>query len=113
MCSGCKFDLRLYVLVTSFHPLKVWLAREGFARLSGERFSLTRIDDCRIHLTNMSIQLRAGPRPVGDAPQEEAPPVKLGRKWPLTCLRQYLANQHGQRAVDELLQNIAGQYAKN
>ncbi|CAB0042641.1 unnamed protein product [Trichogramma brassicae] len=123
LIDGCKFDLRLYVLVTSFQPLKVWLAREGFARLSGEQFSLERIDDNRVHLTNMSIQLRQ-PRPsttsstvnsndnnsnnneAGD--KDCGSEVKLGRKWPLSCLKKYLSDRHGEQVIDQLIHNIAG-----
>jgi tubulin polyglutamylase TTLL9 len=114
--KGHKFDLRIYVLVTSFNPLKVWLAREGFARLSGEQFSLERIDDTRVHLTNMSIQLKAkkskfntesmGKKKTND--DDNPPWIKFGRKWALCSLRQYLTVHHGDTVVNELLQNIAG-----
>uniref|UniRef100_A0ABD2VY72 Tubulin--tyrosine ligase-like protein 9 n=1 Tax=Trichogramma kaykai TaxID=54128 RepID=A0ABD2VY72_9HYME len=108
--TGCKFDLRLYVLVTSFQPLKVWLAREGFARLSGEQFSLERIDDNRVHLTNMSIQLRqprASSSSVNNDAGDKDCEVKLGRKWPLSCLKKYLSDRHGERVIDQLIHNIA------
>jgi tubulin polyglutamylase TTLL5 len=53
-----KFDLRIYVLVTSFNPLEVFIFKEGFARFSTEEFSLHPDDIKRtqIHLTNFSIQ---------------------------------------------------------
>lgn len=34
LLDGYKFDMRIYVLVTNFHPLEAFLYKEGFARLS-------------------------------------------------------------------------------
>ncbi|XP_015684586.1 probable tubulin polyglutamylase TTLL9, partial [Protobothrops mucrosquamatus] len=52
LIGGRKFDLRVYVLVTSYLPLKAWLYRDGFARFSNTRFTLNTLDDQYIHLTN-------------------------------------------------------------
>ena len=56
--QGFKFDLRLYVLVTSFSPLEAFIYREGFARFGTRKFSshAATLDDLQIHLTNSSIQ---------------------------------------------------------
>lgn len=106
LLAGRKFDLRIYVLVTSFIPLKVWLAREGFARLSGELYSLENIDDVRVHLTNMSIQLKVESNDTAEGPSGVQ--TKQGCKWALRKVREYLTARHGRVAMDKLLQRIAG-----
>lgn len=58
LLKGYKFDLRLYVLVTSFQPLEAFIYRDGFARLSTQAYSTSAddLDNKFIHLTNSSIQ---------------------------------------------------------
>ncbi|XP_075213615.1 polyglutamylase complex subunit TTLL1-like [Lycorma delicatula] len=58
LIGGKKFDLRLYVLVTSFVPLKVYLFKHGFCRFCTEKYdtSVHQLDNMFIHLTNVSIQ---------------------------------------------------------
>ena len=55
---GFKFDLRLYITVTSFNPLEAFIYKEGFARFGSRRFTCQSdcINDTQIHLTNSSIQ---------------------------------------------------------
>ena len=57
LINGYKFDLRIYVLVTSVNPLEVFLYKEGFGRFSTIPFSLDPTDKNNkyIHLTNVSI----------------------------------------------------------
>jgi tubulin polyglutamylase TTLL6/13 len=53
-----KFDLRLYVLVTGTNPLRVYLSKEGLARLSTKMYDEVddeNLEDMMMHLTNYAI----------------------------------------------------------
>lgn len=58
LLDGYKFDMRIYVLVTSINPLEAYVYKEGFARISTEKYSLEedKLADKFIHLTNFSVQ---------------------------------------------------------
>ena len=58
LINGYKFDMRIYVVVTSINPLEAFLYRDGFGRFSTIPFSLDPTDKNNkyIHLTNVSIQ---------------------------------------------------------
>jgi len=55
--KGFKFDLRIYVLVTSFNPLEAFIYKEGLARFGSRQYSVRSeaLNDHRIHLTNSSL----------------------------------------------------------
>jgi tubulin polyglutamylase TTLL5 len=55
LVNNRKFDLRLYVAVTSFNPLKIYLHKEGLCRLATEPYSNDTYDHKYAHLTNYSI----------------------------------------------------------
>ncbi len=52
---GRKYVLRLYVLVTSVDPLRVYLYEEGFAKLASLPWSLDDLDNPWVHLTNPDV----------------------------------------------------------
>uniref|UniRef100_A0A8D0E965 Tubulin tyrosine ligase like 13 n=1 Tax=Salvator merianae TaxID=96440 RepID=A0A8D0E965_SALMN len=58
LIDGFKFDMRIYVLVTSCDPLKIFLYEEGLARFATMRYiepSSSNLDDICMHLTNYAI----------------------------------------------------------
>ena len=95
LIGGKKFDIRVYVLVMSYIPLKVWLYRSGFARFSNTRFSLDSISDAFVHLTNVAIQKTA----------PDYDPEK-GCKWSLQEFRMYLTAKHGHEVIRRLFQQL-------
>jgi tubulin polyglutamylase TTLL9 len=103
LIGGKKFDLRLYVLTTSYHPLTVYLYRSGFARFTHYRYDESKITNTEIHLTNVAIQKMT----------EEYNP-ELGGKWLVDKLRTYLlskypyfkADRYGAKPADECFYSI-------
>lgn len=61
LIGGKKFDLRLYVLVTNFKPLKVWKSSKAFARFCSENYCKDDCDEESLfsHLTNVSYQIKS------------------------------------------------------
>jgi tubulin polyglutamylase TTLL6/13 len=57
-----KFDFRLYVLVVGINPLRIFLSKEGLARLCTkiyEEANDQNLEDMLVHLTNYSINKNA------------------------------------------------------
>ena len=59
LLDGLKFDLRLYVVVTSCHPLTIFWHKEGIARFATQPYNLAASKkgemDEKVHLTNYAI----------------------------------------------------------
>ncbi|XP_038640229.1 tubulin polyglutamylase TTLL13-like isoform X2 [Scyliorhinus canicula] len=58
LIDGFKFDLRIYVLVTSCDPFRIYIYNEGLARFATSKYSdpsNSNLDDICMHLTNYAI----------------------------------------------------------
>uniref|UniRef100_A0A182FZS6 Polyglutamylase complex subunit TTLL1 n=3 Tax=Nyssorhynchus TaxID=44543 RepID=A0A182FZS6_ANOAL len=97
LIGGKKFDLRLYVLVTSFRPLKAYLFRLGFCRFCTVKYdtSVTELDNMYVHLTNVSVQKHGGEYNNHH-----------GGKWSVQNLRLYLEGTRGKEVTDKLFGSI-------
>ncbi len=55
LINNKKYDLRVYVLVTSFSPLKIYFYDEGLVRFASEDYTQGDKENIFVHLTNYSI----------------------------------------------------------
>lgn len=61
LIEGLKYDLRVYVLVTSYDPLVIYMYDDGLTRFATEKYTLDedQFENRFVHLTNYSIQKKS------------------------------------------------------
>jgi len=64
-----KFDLRIYVAITSINPLRIYVYQEGLVRFATEEYSNNKkiFGNPYIHLTNYSINKHNKDMVFGDS----------------------------------------------
>eukprot|EP00191_Tetraselmis_sp_GSL018_P005470 CAMPEP_0177600416 /NCGR_PEP_ID=MMETSP0419_2-20121207/13612_1 /TAXON_ID=582737 /ORGANISM="Tetraselmis sp., Strain GSL018" /LENGTH=386 /DNA_ID=CAMNT_0019093409 /DNA_START=145 /DNA_END=1305 /DNA_ORIENTATION=+ len=97
LVGGKKFDLRIYALVLSYMPLRVYLYRGGFCRFTAARYNMNRDDmkNLYVHLTNVAIQKKGENYDRGS-----------GMKWPIRSLKLYLISKFGVAAANRCFELV-------
>lgn len=87
LINDTKFDMRIYVLVTSFHPLRIYIYQDGLVRFASVQYNnaSTSLSDRYMHLTNYSVNKSSSSYTHNaDAGQCQ------GHKWTIKSLWGYL-----------------------
>ncbi|XP_027947985.1 tubulin polyglutamylase TTLL4 isoform X1 [Eumetopias jubatus] len=90
LISGSKFDLRIYVYVTSYDPLRIYLFSDGLVRFASCKYSpsMKSLGNKFMHLTNYSVNKKnAEYQANADATACQ------GHKWALKALWNYLSQK--------------------
>ncbi|KAH7977139.1 hypothetical protein HPB51_027000 [Rhipicephalus microplus] len=95
LVGGRKFDLRLYVLVTFFQPLRAYLYRKGFCRFCQLHYRTKGLDNPFVHLTNVSVQRHGGRYNQSH-----------GGKWSLSSLEMFVRGTRGSVSAARLRQDL-------
>ena len=111
LIDGFKFDLRLYVLVTSCTPLRVFLFNDGLVRLCTEEYvkpTNENLNDRCMHLTNYAINK------LNDNFQanEDADAADVGSKRSLRWFMDWLANEKGEAKAETLWRRMGAMSVK-
>uniref|UniRef100_A0A3P8R409 Tubulin--tyrosine ligase-like protein 5 n=1 Tax=Astatotilapia calliptera TaxID=8154 RepID=A0A3P8R409_ASTCA len=91
LIDGFKFDVRLYVLVTSYDPLLIYVYEEGLARFATVKYDRTskNIKNTFMHLTNYSVNKKSSDYVSCDDPEVE----DYGNKWSMSAVLRYLKQE--------------------
>ena len=101
--DGLKYDLRLYVLLTSVEPLRAYVHSQGLVRFATAPYDASSMESAA-HITNVSV--RSKPGAPGQAAQAAAQggayvanagvaQDDVGHKWSLAALKRRLDATHG------------------
>jgi tubulin polyglutamylase TTLL4 len=87
LINGTKFDLRLYIFVASYNPLRLYLYRDGLVRFASEKYnsSSRTLNHQFVHLTNYSINRKSGNYQANNSVNE-----CQGHKWTLLAFWKFL-----------------------
>ncbi|XP_036400667.1 tubulin polyglutamylase TTLL4 [Megalops cyprinoides] len=96
LISGNKFDLRIYVYVSSYDPLRIYIYSDGLVRFASCKYSssVKTLRNKFMHLTNYSVNKKNS-----DYQSNSDDKACQGHKWSLKALWQYL----GTRGVNTIL----------
>ncbi|XP_074127988.1 polyglutamylase complex subunit TTLL1 isoform X4 [Sminthopsis crassicaudata] len=97
LIGGRKFDLRLYVLMSTYRPLRCYVYKLGFCRFCTVKYtpSTSELDNMFVHLTNVAIQKHG----------DDYNPIH-GGKWTVNNLRLYLESTRGKEVTGKLFDEI-------
>lgn len=99
-----KFDFRLYVLVTGVNPMRIYLSKQGLARLSTKNYQEvddTNISDMMMHLTNYAVNKNS----TKFQPNRAAVIDSVGHKRSLSYTLKFLKKIEG-FDTDKLMEEI-------
>ncbi|XP_068877007.1 tubulin monoglutamylase TTLL4 [Aphelocoma coerulescens] len=90
LIGGKKFDLRLYVYVTCYDPLRVYLFKDGLVRFASCKYSssMDSLSNKFMHLTNYSVNKKNT-----EYKSNSDETACQGHKWALKALWSYLTQK--------------------
>nr|XP_025950807.1 tubulin polyglutamylase TTLL4 isoform X2 [Dromaius novaehollandiae] len=90
LIGGSKFDLRIYVYVTCYDPLRVYLFKDGLVRFASCKYSssMKSLSNKFMHLTNYSVNKKNT-----EYKSNSDETACQGHKWALKALWSYLTQK--------------------
>ena len=116
LLNNKKYDLRIYVIVLSFTPLKIYLYYNGLVRFATEDYIKDNYDNIFIHLTNYSIN-KQNPNYKSNIKdnkeiaemeeiEEDYEQCDDSSKWSLVEYRNYFKKEGKEKDLEKILKQI-------
>lgn len=108
LLDGFKFDLRLYVLISSCKPLRMYLFRDGLVRLCTEEYTKPTPENVNMrcmHLTNYAINKHSENFKAQDAGD-------AGSKRSLSWFMEHIAAEKGKEKAEALWRRMGAMCVK-
>ena len=100
-----KYDLRVYILITSYTPLKIYIYNNGLVRFATENYEKGNYNNIFIHLTNYSINKKNSKYKSNDNDNEnddENEPDDSCDKWSLYEYRNYFIKNNQNQIFNQI-----------
>ncbi len=85
-----KYDLRIYIVITNFSPLQIYMYNEGLTRFASEEYKPDEGKNKLMHLTNFSLNKKSSTVDNTISNDDEL----LGIKWSLSVLKSYFKEKN-------------------
>ena len=101
--QGRKFDIRQWVLVTSWNPLTIWFWNKPYIRFPAAEYDPNNLNDRFVHLTNNSVAKYA----------KNCTEIGQGNMWSSEEFAEYLEQEYGEDVWENSLRKNMQQVVKN
>lgn len=89
LIDGLKFDLRIYVAITCFNPLRIYMYKDGLVRFATHKYNNAGKGNRFMYLTNYSVNKHSEKFVENNNALEDG----TGSKWSITALRKLFVEQ--------------------
>ena len=84
LIKGSKYDIRFHRLITGVKPMKLYLYKEGFVKISSVKYNFSNFTDKFSFITNVSFQKKSSKYKYPKTEEE----IKESNLWNLSILKE-------------------------
>ena len=87
LIRGSKYDIRFHGLITGVKPMKLYLYKEGFVKISSVKYNFSNFNDKFSFITNVGFQIKSSKYKYPKTEEE----INDSDLWNLSILKEYFS----------------------